>query len=63
MQLLHPKHSHSHQFTSVVLVVISSLLIGFVPLISGLGLTDTPGENLIIPTEAELWMPLAAAIE
>ena len=63
MQLLHPNHRRSHQFTSVVLVVIGSLLIGFVPLISGLGLTDTPGENWIIPTEAELWMPLAAASE
>ena len=63
MQLFHPNHRHSHQFALVILVVIGSLLMGLVPLISGLGLADTPGENWIIPTDAELWMPLAAAIE
>ncbi len=62
-QLLHPNHKHLSQLTSVALVVVSSLLMGLVPLISGFYLTDTQGENFIIPTAAELWKPVGGAIE
>lgn len=54
-QLLHPNHKHLSQLTIVALVFVGSLLMGLVPLIYGVGLTDTQAENFIIPTEAELW--------
>lgn len=63
MQLLHPNHKHSRQLRSVFLVVVGSLLVGLIPLISGLGLAGNQREDFIIPTEAEFWMPLAAEIK
>lgn len=61
-QLLHLNHKHLSQLTIVALVFIGSLLMGLVPLIYGVGLTNTQGENFIIPTEAELWRPVGEAI-
>ena len=61
-QLLHPNQKRLNQLSLVVLVVIGSLLMGLVPLVYGLGSTDTQGDNFIIPTEAELWSPLGEAI-
>ena len=62
-QLLHLNHKHSSQLTLAVLVVVSSWLMGLVPLIYDLGLTETQGENFIIPTEAGLWSALKEASE
>ncbi|MBE9045700.1 hypothetical protein IQ255_15010 [Pleurocapsales cyanobacterium LEGE 10410] len=62
-QLLHPDHEHLNQFNLVVLVVVSSLLMGLVPFIYGLSSTDARGNNLIIPTEAELWKPVTQAVD
>ncbi|MGB5631594.1 MAG: hypothetical protein WBM44_10635 [Waterburya sp.] len=61
-QLLHQNHKHLDQFTLVVLVVISSLLMGLVPIIYDLSSTDAQGNNFIVPTEAELWKPVGEAI-
>ncbi|MDJ0571577.1 MAG: hypothetical protein QNJ53_21360 [Pleurocapsa sp. MO_192.B19] len=62
-QLLHPNHKQLSQLTLVALVFIGSLLMGLVPLISGLDSTDTQENNFIIPTAAELWKPVGEAIE
>ena len=62
-QIIHPNHKHLNQITVVVLVVIGSLIMGLIPLIAGSGSIDTQGDNLIIPTEAELWSSLGEAIE
>lgn len=62
-QLLHPNHKYLNQLTLVILVVVGSLLMGLVPLIYGLSLTDTQEANFIIPTEAELWGFLGEASE
>ena len=62
-QILHPNHQHLNQITVVVLVVIGSLIMGLIPLIAGSGSIDTQGDNLIIPTEAELWSSLGEVIE
>ncbi len=60
-QLLHPNRKHFSQLTLVALVVVGSLLMGLVPSIYGLSLTEIQGANFIIPTEAGLWSPLGEA--
>ncbi len=62
-QLLHPNHKHSSQLSLFILVAIGSLLMGLLPSIYGLSLTDTQTANLILPTEAELWSPLGETRE
>ena len=62
-QLLHLNDKHCNHLTLVVLVVVGSLLMGLVPSIYGLTLTDTQEADFIIPTEAELWSSLGKAID
>ncbi|MDJ0590660.1 MAG: hypothetical protein QNJ72_11780 [Pleurocapsa sp. MO_226.B13] len=62
-QLIHPNHEHLTQLTLVFLVVFGSLIMGLVPLVFGLALTDAHEDNFMLPTEAELWKPLGEAIE
>ncbi len=60
-QLLHLNHNYDSKLTLVVLVVVSSWLMGLAPLVCGLNnlnLIDTQEANLVIPNEAGLWSPL-----
>ncbi|MDJ0679423.1 MAG: hypothetical protein QNJ18_06120 [Xenococcaceae cyanobacterium MO_167.B52] len=61
-QLLPPNRKHLNELTLVLLVVITSVLMGSIPLIYGSGSIDSQKDNLIIPTEAELWHPLRKPI-